>query len=120
MWRFTGVAVGPSMFFFAQRWNHKKTGVAIKKKTMPSSIRTGAKVSSIASKHARFVDTAPGKRRRVRERLFGVVLGSVEGGKWEVLWDGGVVETMSPSNLKKEGDATEQTLSMIGSYHRER
>ena len=77
MWRFTGVAVGPGMFFFAARWNYKKTWVAIKNETMPSPIRTGSKVSSITSKHARFLETAPGKRRRVRERLFGVVLGGV-------------------------------------------
>ena len=87
---------------------------------MPSSIRVGSKVSSITSKQARSLETAPGKRRRVRECLFGVVLGSLEGGKWEILWDGGVVETMSPSNLKKEGDPTEQTLSMIETYHRQR
>ena len=71
MWRFTGVAVGLGIFFFTARWNYKKH------ETMSSSIRTGFKVSSITSKHARFLETAPGKRRRVRERLFGVVLGGV-------------------------------------------
>ena len=108
------------MFFFAVRWNLKKTCIPIKNETMPSSIRTASKVSSITSKEARFLDPPPGKKRRVRERLFGVVLGSVDGGLWEVLWDGGVVETMKPTNLKREQDPSEESMAMVERYHRHR
>ena len=120
MWRFTGVTVGSGMFFFAVRWNYKKTLIAIKNETMPSSIRTASKVSSITSKKARLLEPPPGKKRRIRERLFGVVLGSVDGGQWEVLWDGGVVETMPPSNLKNESDPSEESMAMVENYHRNR
>ena len=38
----------------------------------------------------------------------------------EVMWEGGIVESMSPSNLKKEGEPTEESLALVQKYHRER
>lgn len=87
---------------------------------MPSTLRVGSEVSSITSKTARLLDPPPGKKRRVRERVFGVITRSLENGKWEVKWESGEVEAMPPSNLKMEAAPTDETRSMIRVFHRRR
>ena len=102
---------------FSQK-NHHSTKKGTKG-TMPPSLKTGSKVSSVASNNARFLELQPGKKRRAKERLYGVIICSVSNGMWEVMWEGGIVESMSPSNLKKEGEPTEESLELVQKYHRE-
>ena len=55
----------------------------------------------------------PGKKRRVRERVYGVTMKSLPNGKWHVQWAGGSVEDVSPRNLKLEGPPTPETMDMV-------
>ena len=82
---------------------------------MPSSLRRGSEVSSIASKKAKLV-TVPNKKRRVRERLYGIIIGSTEDGKWKVKWASGEVEDLAPGSLKNEGEPTAETEEIVQQY----
>ena len=96
----------------------KKLGDSIKKKTMPATLRIGSEVSSVTSSTSRLVDPPPGKKRRVRERVYGVIMRSVVGGMWEVRWASGAVECISPKKLKLEGNPTPETEALVERYHR--
>ena len=83
---------------------------------MPSSLRRGSEVSSISSKTARLVAPPANKKRRVRERVYGVIMDSTVDGKWEVQWAGGDVEAISPGSLKNEGEPSPETEDMVKIY----
>ena len=59
------------------------------------------------------MELGPHEKRRRKARLFGVVVRSVEGGKWEVRWDSGVMEAMFAGVLKNEGKPDEDSLSLV-------
>ena len=99
---------------------HKKTGIEQKNEKMPSTLRVGSEVSSMCSRTARLIDAPANKRRRVRERVYGIIMRSLTGGKWEVKWAAGEVEEMSPGNLKREGDPTPQTMELVRNHHARR
>ena len=80
---------------------------------MPALLRVGSYVSSLNSKTASWLPLPEGKKRRVRERVFGVIVNSVQGGKWEVLWDSLEVEELAPGVLKRETDPTPDTLEIV-------
>lgn len=82
---------------------------------MPSLLRVGSEVSSKKSKTGRLMEPPPGKKRKVRERVYGVIMSSVEG-MWEVQWAGGEVEMMPPASLKNEGEPTEETRNLVRLY----
>ena len=76
----------------------------IKKHNMPSSLRVGSEVSTHASKTAPFLPPQPGKTRRVRQRVYGVIKRSLPSGKWEVEWGNGKREECAPGILKFMGN----------------
>ena len=80
---------------------------------MPATLRVGSKVSSNRSAHGAWLELGEGEKRRRKARLFGVVVKSTEGGKWEVRWDSGVMEAMFPGVLKFEGGPDEDSLSLV-------
>ena len=84
---------------------------------MPFSLRRGSEVSSISSKTAKLIAPPANKRRRVRERVYGVIMSSTVDGKWEVQWAGGEVKAMSPRILKNEGEPCPETEDMVKIYH---
>ena len=92
----------------------------IKKRKMPSSLRVGSEVSSICSKTARMIGPPPGKKRKTRERVYGVIMRSLESGKWEVQWAGGGYEALAPGSLKNEGGPTTETEDIVKKYLRSR
>ena len=87
---------------------------------MPALLRPGSEVSSTSSKTAKFLDPPPGKKRRVRERVYGVIMRSLENGMWEVQLAGGGVEEFSPRSLKCEGEPTQETLELVQVYNNSR
>ena len=80
---------------------------------MPSLLRIGCEVSSISSKTARVLDAPPGKKRKVRERVYGLIVSSLPNGKWKVQWAAGGVEDVSRRILKLEGPPTPETMKMV-------
>ena len=78
-----------------------------------SRLRLGTEVSSIASRTAKSIDPPPGKKRKRRERVYGIIVRSVADKIWEVLWSRGEVEECFSSTLKFEGEATEETLDVV-------
>ena len=120
MWITTGVIVGSGIKIFAQRTHHKKTFDSTKKTTMPARLRIGSEVSSVASRQSKLIDPPPGKKRRVRERVYGIIMRSMVGGLWEVRWATGAVESISPNNLKLEGDPSPETEAIVLRYNRRR
>ena len=87
---------------------------------MPATLRVGSEFSSVCFQRARLVDAAPEKTRRVRERLYGVIMRSLPSGKWEVHWAGGKIEEVFPKNLKNEGERTSETMDLVQFHQRER
>ena len=87
---------------------------------MPATLRVGSEVSSVCSQRARLMDAAPGKTRRVRERLYGVIMRSLPSGMWEVHWAGGEIEELFPKNLRNEGEPTSETMDLVRFHQRER
>ena len=87
---------------------------------MPALLRIGSEVSSCCSITSELVDPPPGGKRRVRKRVYGVIMRSLPSGHWEVQWAGGDVEAMAPKKLKKEGDPTSETMDMVSVYNRQR
>ena len=87
---------------------------------MVATLRIGSEVSSICSKTAKMIAPPPGKKRRVRERVYGVIMRSLDSGKWEVQWAGGDIEAVSPGSLKNEGEPTPETEEMVMLYKRSR
>ena len=85
--------------------SQKKT----QKHNMPSTLRIGSEVSSIASRTAPFLPPAPGKRRRQRQRVYGVIQRSLPNNKWEVLWGNGEKEECAPGTLKDMGGGNQTT-----------
>ena len=67
---------------------------------MPSKLRIGTEVSSTSSKTAPLLPAEPGKKRRRRQRVYGVVKRSLPNGKWEVEWGDGQIEECAPGILK--------------------
>ena len=118
MWSTTGVTVALVSKYFAQRLYYKKTFDSTKKKTMPAKLRIGSEVSSVASKQSKLIAPPPGKQRRVRERLYGIIMRSLSGGLWEVRWASGAVESMLPNKLKFEGNPSPETEALVLNYNR--
>ena len=87
---------------------------------MPALLRVGSEVSSATSKTARLISPPPGKKRRVRERVYGVIMRSMPSGAWEVQWAGQEVESIHPSKLKHEGEPTDETMIMVRVYNSRR
>ena len=113
MWLSAGVTVDASTKL--SRASPKKQRSSIKKQNMPSLLRVGSEVSSKKSKTGRLIEPPHGKKRKVRERVYGVIMSSVEG-MWEVQWAGGEVEMMPPASLKNEGEPTEETRNLVRLY----
>ena len=84
---------------------------------MPALLRVGSEVSSATSKTARLISPPPGKKRRVRERVYGIIMRSMPSGAWEVQWAGQEVESIHPSKLKHEGEPMDETMSMVRVYN---
>ena len=82
--------------------------------------RAGSKVSSVSSKTSRLIAPPPGKKKRVRERVYGIIMGSLPSGNWEVQWGNGSVEEMAPKKLKNEGNPTEATMATVQEYQKAR
>ena len=129
LWAATGVTVGPGIKIFRASVEFTKTLHFTKKRKMPSTLRVGSEVSSICSKTARMVGPAPGKKRKTRERVYGVIMRSLDSGKWEVQWAGGQYEVqwaggqyeaLAPGSLKNEGEPTPETEDMVRTYLRSR
>ena len=80
---------------------------------MPPLLCVGSEVSSIQSAFSSFLPLEVGKRRRRRKQIYGVIMRSVTEGKWEVRWACGKVEACNSSMIKREGDPTTATLSMV-------
>ena len=120
LWAATGVTVGPGTKVLEFTTVHKKAALRIKTWKMPSTLRVGSEVSSICSKTARMVGPAPGKKRKTRERVYGVIMRSLESGKWEVQWAGGQYEALAPGSLKKEGEPTPETEDIVKRYLKSR
>ena len=87
---------------------------------MPSKNRVGSEVSSKTSKFARKVDPPPGGKRRVRERIYGVIVRSLPENRWEVKWGEGQIESMHVNQLKHVREATPRTLEIAALYNRQR
>ena len=66
------------------------------------------------------LDPPPGRKRRVRERKFGVIMRSLADGKWEIQWDGGEIEALATGSLKNEGAPDAETENMVRVYTRSR
>ena len=120
LWAATGVTVGPGIKIFRASVEFTKILHFTKKRKMPSTLRVGSEVSSICSKTARMVGPAPGKKRKTRERVYGVIMRSLDSGKWEVQWAGGQYEALAPGSLKNEGEPTPETEDMVRTYLRSR
>ena len=80
---------------------------------MPAKVRVGSKVSSNRSCHGKWLEKEPHKKRRQKERLFGVVVRSTVDGKWEVRWDNGLLEAMLTGSVRREGDPDEDSLALV-------
>ena len=80
---------------------------------MPAKIQVACRVSSRCSKFSAFIDD--GSKRRKRNKLDGVVMRSMEGRKWEVLWGGGVnrMEVCFGNGLKFEGLPDDETMRLV-------
>ena len=87
---------------------------------MPAINRIGSGVSSKASRTRQLVDPPPGGKRRVRQRVYGVIMRSLANGMWEVQWGGGEIEALSPSKVRHEGEPTDETMSIVQVYNMQR
>ena len=88
---------------------HRKIPRSTKKRNMPSKLRIGTEVSSTSSKTAPLLPAEPGKKRRRRQRVYGVVKRSLPNGKWEVEWGDGQIEACAPGILKCMASASQAT-----------
>ena len=87
---------------------------------MPAKIQVACRVSSRCSKHSSFIED--GSKRRRRNKIDGVVMRSMEGRKWEVLWGGGVnqMEVCFGNGLKFEGLPDDDTKRLVEWHKGER
>ena len=51
------------------------------------------------------IGPASGRKRKTRERVYGVIMRSLESSKWEVQWAGGQYEALTPGSLRNGGGA---------------
>ena len=80
---------------------------------MPSNLRVGSSVSSKKSSHCRTTDPPPGKVRKVKERISGLIVNSLPDQRWLVQWATGETEEIKSHNLKNEGEPTEESLKVV-------
>ena len=79
---------------------------------MPAINRVGSEVSSKKSKYCKLV-TETGKKRKVRERVRGVIVRSLPDEMWEVQWANGEMESIHPKNLRHEGEPNPGTERVV-------
>ena len=91
------------------------------KNNMPAKIQVACRVSSKCSKHSALISDGGGKRRK-RNKIDGVVMRSMEGRRWEVLWGGGVnvMEVCFGNGLKFEGLPDDETKRLVEWHKGER